>query len=220
MDLNKIKQFYLNLYLYLNLMDLNKIKQIKMYSDQIRKFRNLEKYKDMSTSDFTKEMEILFPDFIKNNKLVFESIVSNKDLELLDLMFDKLKEINKEFKLREHEMVNIKEKVDDIRALLRVNENMNKDIVIEELLKHYKTWDIYALSILYLKFYSILFKNGFFESKFIINFAQLLLLNISPDPNKRLESSEILQKYKDIFFINEKPENYLTLINNLNYEMI
>lgn len=111
-------------------MDLNKIKQIKMYSDQIRKFRNLEKYKDMSTSDFTKEMEILFPDFIKNNKLVFESIVSNKDLELLDLMFDKLKEINKEFKLREHEMVNIKEKVDDIRALLRVNENMNKDKLI------------------------------------------------------------------------------------------
>jgi len=100
---------------------------------------------------------------------------------------------------------------------LKKYENMNKDIVIEELLKHYKTWDIYALSILYLKFYSILFKNGFFESKFIINFAQLLLLNISPDPNKRLESSEILQKYKDIFFINEKPENYLTLINNLKF---
>ena len=111
-------------------MDLIKIKQIKKYSDQIRKFRNLDKYKDMSTNDFTKEMEILFPDFIKNNKLVFESIASNQDLEFLDLMFDKLEEINKEFKSREHEMILIKEKVDDIRALLRVNENMNKDKLI------------------------------------------------------------------------------------------
>jgi len=107
-----------------------KIKQIKKYSDQIRKFRNLDKYKDMSTNDFTKEMEILFPDFIKNNKLVFESIASNQDLEILDLMFDKLEEINKEFKSREHEMIIIKERVDDIRALLRVNENMNKDKLI------------------------------------------------------------------------------------------
>ncbi len=111
-------------------MDLIKIKQIKKYSDQIRKFRNLDKYKDMSINNFTKEMEILFPDFIKNNKLIFESIASNQDLEFLDLMFDKLEEINKEFKSREHEMILIKDKVDDIRALLRVNENMNKDKLI------------------------------------------------------------------------------------------
>ena len=32
-------------------MDIIKIKQIKMYSDQIRKFRNLDKYKDMSTNN-------------------------------------------------------------------------------------------------------------------------------------------------------------------------
>jgi len=111
-------------------MDLNKIKQIKMYSDQIRKFRNLDKYKNMTIDNFTKEMQELFPDFIKDNKLVFESIVTNKDLEILDLMFNKLEDINKEFKLREGEIKQIKDKVDDIRALLRVNENMNKDKLI------------------------------------------------------------------------------------------
>ena len=96
--------------------------------------------------------------------------------------------------------------------------NVNKNIIIKELLQYYKTWDLYSLSILYLKFFYTLFQDGFFDSKFIINFSQLLLINISPDPSKRLSIADTLQKYKDIFFINEKPENYLTLINNLNYD--
>ena len=100
---------------------------------------------------------------------------------------------------------------------LKKYENIPGDIVIKELIQYYKTWDQYSLSILYLKFYKIIFINGFFESKFILNFSQLLLTNISPDPNKRLSLYDTLQKYKDIFFINEKPENYLTLINNLKF---
>ena len=102
--------------------------------------------------------------------------------------------------------------------VLKKYENVNKNIIIKELLTYYKTWDLYSLSILYLKFYAMLFKNGFFENKFIINFSQLLLINISPDPRKRLLLSDTLLKYKDIFFINEKPENYLILIKNLNYK--
>ena len=101
---------------------------------------------------------------------------------------------------------------------LKKYQNIKKDTVIKELLQYYKTWDLYSLSILYLKFFYTLFQDGFFESKFIINFSQLLLTNISPDPSKRLSIADTLQKYKDIFFINEKPENYLTLITNLNYD--
>ena len=52
----------------------------------------------------------------------------------------------------------------------------------------------------------------------IINFSQILLINISPDPKKRVSLSDTLLKYRAIFFINEKPENYLTLIKNLNYK--
>ena len=114
---------------------------------------------------------------------------------------------SKEFKIRYKNMC-----ID----FLKKYENVNKNIIIKELLSYYKTWDFYSLSIMYLKFYTMLFKNGFFENKFIITFSQLLLINISPDPRKRLSISDTLQKYKDIFFINEKPENYLTLIKNLN----
>ena len=108
-------------------MDFNNIKNIRKYADQIRKFRNLDKFKNMSNDDFSSEMKALFPDFIKGNKMVFESIVENKDMEFLDLMFDKLDEIHNEFSRRKKEINVISDKVEDIRALLKVNENMNKD---------------------------------------------------------------------------------------------
>ena len=111
-------------------MDYNRIKLIKSYTDQIRKFRNLDKFKIMKEESFKNEMIKLFPDFIKDNKLIFDCIVSNKDMEFLDLMFHKIDEINNEFDSRKGELDLINEKVKDIKALLRVNENMNKDKLI------------------------------------------------------------------------------------------
>ena len=49
-------------------MDINKIVLIKSYSDQIRKFRSLNKYKHLSEERFSQEMESLFPEFVKENK--------------------------------------------------------------------------------------------------------------------------------------------------------
>ena len=99
-------------------------------------------------------------------------------------------------------------------------ENMNKYDVIRELLTFYKTWDLYSLSIMYLKFFKILFSDGFFESKFITTFSQLLLTNISPNPMVRLSVKDTLTRYNEIFYINEKPKDYFTLIDNLKYENI
>ena len=97
--------------------------------------------------------------------------------------------------------------------------NLDKNIVIKELLQFYKTWDLYALSIMYLKFFKLIFREGFFDNIFIRVFSQLLLTNIAPDPNKRLTQQETLEQYRNLFYINEKPEEYLTLIYNLNYDM-
>ena len=101
---------------------------------------------------------------------------------------------------------------------LKKYENMNKDTIINELFKFYKTWDLYSLSILYLKFLNYLFRDGFFQSQFIIQFSQLLLQNISPDPNNRLSVEDTKQKYKEIFYIDESTQNYLTIINNFKYD--
>ena len=101
---------------------------------------------------------------------------------------------------------------------LKQYESKNKDYIINELLKYYKTWDLYSLSILYLKFLDYLFRDGFFESQFIIQFSQLLLTNISPNPNNRLSTEDTKKKYIEIFYINETTQNYLTFINNFKYD--
>ena len=101
---------------------------------------------------------------------------------------------------------------------LKKYENMSKDNIINELLKFYKTWDLYSLSILYLKFLHYLFHDGFFESKIIIQFSQLLITNISPDPNNRLSVKDTKNKYREIFYIDETSQNYALLLNNFNYD--
>ena len=96
--------------------------------------------------------------------------------------------------------------------------NMEKDKALAELISFYKTWDLYALSVMYLKFMRTLFSGGFVKSKFITAFSELLLRNICPFPYNRLTVAETLSLYADIFFINEKPQDYFTLIENLSYK--
>ena len=110
-------------------MDYNRIKMIKTYADQIRKFRNLNKFKNINEDKFKEEMTKLFPDFIKNNKLIFDCIVANKDMEFLDLMFHKLDDINQEYERRKNEINLIRQDINDIRGLISVNENISKDKV-------------------------------------------------------------------------------------------
>ena len=96
--------------------------------------------------------------------------------------------------------------------------SMNKTEAITELIKFYKTWDLYALSIMYLKFLRLLFPHGFIKSKLIIAFSELLVQNICPFPYNRLSVTETQTLYTDIFYINEKPRDYFTLINNISYK--
>ena len=96
--------------------------------------------------------------------------------------------------------------------------NMDKTEAITELIKFYKTWDLYALSIMYLKFIRSLFPDGFIKSKFIIAFSELLVRNICPFPYNRFSVDETRAAYTNIFYINEKPSDYFTLINNISYK--
>ena len=68
---------------------------------------------------------------------------------------------------------------------------------------------------MYIRFLHKLFKNGYFNNKFIIAFSQILLQNISPFPQNRLTASETQKQFQDIFFIDETANNYLILIQQL-----
>tara|TARA_A100001015_G_C15026492_1_gene730781 strand:- start:1235 stop:1759 length:525 start_codon:yes stop_codon:yes gene_type:complete len=108
-------------------MDIEKIKNIKKNSDMIKKFRTLDKYKNMNNSEFEEEMKKLLPSFYKDNRPFFEIIIANKDLYFLDLMFHKIDDISKEYESRKNEIQVIEPIVEDIRSLIKVNPDMGKE---------------------------------------------------------------------------------------------
>ena len=93
-----------------------------------------------------------------------------------------------------------------------------KKEVINELLKYYKTWDNYSLSILYLRIYEYFFPVGFHKNKLLINFSQLLLLNINPNPNKRLTINETIKRFTELFYMDGSVDNYIEILLQMDYD--
>jgi len=92
------------------------------------------------------------------------------------------------------------------------------DHTVGELVKHYKTWDNYSLSILYLRLMEFLFGNKFFKNRLIIMLSQLLLVNIHPDPERRKTLQETLDTYNAIFYSDEQVADYKRLVSDLDYD--
>tara|TARA_A100001015_G_scaffold176832_1_gene196629 strand:+ start:373 stop:1509 length:1137 start_codon:yes stop_codon:yes gene_type:complete len=91
---------------------------------------------------------------------------------------------------------------------------------INNLQKFYKTWDNYAVSIMYLKMYYYLFPSGFHRNSMIIKFSQLLLLNISPNPLKRLNIKDTKTSFYNIFNLNNiNIDTYTNIIKNMDYDI-
>ena len=91
--------------------------------------------------------------------------------------------------------------------------NMGKLNSIEYILKFWKTWDNFSLSIIFLNiFYYMYGKKGFpFPQPFLKIILEILLLNIHPDPEKRLtvENTSLI--------FNEKLLNFVQNLNNFKY---
>ena len=113
-------------------------------------------------------------------------------------------------------------KIVHINKKENTSKSINKDKVhevfqqnINEKLKSfYKTWDNYSLSIIYLRIIALLFPNDEHKNTLIILFSQLLLLNIHPDPTKRLSIEETLSRFGDIFYLDDDVESYVNLSRN------
>ena len=73
----------------------------------------------------------------------------------------------------------------------------------EKILSYWDTWDNYSLSILYLKFLYILFgSSGMMDNNaYIMKLAQILLVNIHPNPERRMSID------KNIDFMKKLPLN-------------
>ena len=88
---------------------------------------------------------------------------------------------------------------------------------------YWKTWDNYALSIMYINIIYLLNISQkeeypiFTENKFIRDFSQLLLQNIHPNPEKRYTIEKSIEQFKQFFMDPEVNtiENYEKLLINL-----
>ena len=71
-------------------------------------------------------------------------------------------------------------------------------------LRYWNTWDNYSLSIVYLKFLFYITKTNsehILKNKFVEYFTQILLLNIHPDPNKRLGLVRSIKRFNKFYLI-------------------
>ena len=87
--------------------------------------------------------------------------------------------------------------------------------VISDLIKFYKTWDNYSISIIFLKLFEYIFPKGYYNNTLLINFSELLLLNINPNPDKRLTIDDTIKKFNDIFYKDGSVNSYLNVIENI-----
>lgn len=71
---------------------------------------------------------------------------------------------------------------------------------VDKILSYWKTFDNYSLSIMYLKFLHYININGFIDNQFIIFFSKLLLRNIDPNPDNRLNLVETLHTFNTFLY--------------------
>jgi len=76
--------------------------------------------------------------------------------------------------------------------------NWHYDDILKDILQFYKTWDNYALSIMYLRILIDLHRKIQKKNKFIILFMKLLVCNIHLNPLLRLNISSTLNKFDSI----------------------
>ena len=96
--------------------------------------------------------------------------------------------------------------------------NQSRKYVIGECLKHWNTWDNYALSISYLQVVKFISSSGFTSNQFLISFSEILMDNIHPDPSRRSDYATTRYKYKSIFYQDVNIENYELLIDNFDFD--
>lgn len=96
---------------------------------------------------------------------------------------------------------------------------VDKNKVIQYYMNHYKTWDNYSLSIIYLKILSTFLSKSdkSINNSYIISLAEILTLNISPNPEKRLSIQQTREKFNNFILKADNIENYRHFIYSFNF---
>ena len=109
-------------------MNFSRIKKIKLYVQQIKKFRALESNKNSSNEEFFILMKNIFPKFQKEFPQLFKNVIYNRDMNILDVMFKKLDDIEFDYNLRKEEIKIIEPFINDAKEVLIDNNGKKKKL--------------------------------------------------------------------------------------------
>ena len=88
---------------------------------------------------------------------------------------------------------------------LKKYEKLSMEKRVKKITGYWNTYDNYALSIMYLKFISYINMNKYEENAFMIFLSKLLLINIDPNPDNRLNIVETIHTFNT--FLYQKRDN-------------
>lgn len=83
--------------------------------------------------------------------------------------------------------------------LVKYNQIEFKKRIIK-IINYWETFDNYSIAIMYLKFLKYININGFIDNEFIIFFSKLLLQNINPNPEKRLNLIDTVHTFNTFLY--------------------
>lgn len=137
------------------------------------------------------ELKELAKNYVSNNAAL-DSFSKDFKAKYMILCVDELKKYNK----------------------LSFTEKKNK------ILRYWNSWDNYSLSIIYLKFLFYITKTNsehILKNSFIEHFTEILLLNIHPNPNKRLGLVKTIKLFNKFLFDSKlnKPETFDAITDNI-----
>ena len=121
----------------------------------------------------------------------------NAIVEMVDIFVNKnaaFEGFSKEFKLKYKEMCVYELKKYD---KLKLSDKKNR------ILKYWTTWDNYSLSVIYIKFLFYITKTNsekILKNNFVQHFTEILLLNIHPNPEKRLSLLKTIKLFNKFLF--------------------
>lgn len=92
---------------------------------------------------------------------------------------------------------------------------IDRDTVINKLIGYWKTWDCFAANTMFIDVFRKVFKKYVHYNKMLISLIELMVTNISPNPEKRLTPDECIMRFNKCFFMEEDTNNYINLISDL-----
>jgi len=96
------------------------------------------------------------------------------------------------------------------KSYLKKYVNMSKETAIQKLLETRWSWDLYSLSIMYLRIIFALFSSKK-ENIFIKNIIGVLKTNINPDFNDRIDVKKARENFYDIFYMDGDVNEFIEL---------